>query len=294
MDTAVLPVMMMASVAAGMPITIHPDWEMVGGPIHEDDLAGHIDGFFDAASVGGTITNWAGDDAISVEQFVPWVAKLMGVEHTFEYSNESTYYPRATDNTRRVSLAEQLAPLVRDLDPEEQSRMLYSIALQFHAAGSTVVALETLDGILQRDKKDAIHNAAALRKLQWASSAEVRHATRNGPRASANPMQFAGGAATDGKAQPVNMSDAGNAMEKILRGVAPAAKAKEWVQMNRAAARRDVATSADRMRIYERLRKTLPNGPWRHRATTELWLADPSPDPRKPIPANVRQIGLGR
>lgn len=99
-----LPVGMMTRLREGAPITIHPDWEMVGGPIHEDDLAEHIEGFFDSATVGGTITNWAGDDAISVEQFVPWLAQLMGVEYSFVYSRESTYYPRATDNSKRVLL----------------------------------------------------------------------------------------------------------------------------------------------------------------------------------------------
>ncbi|MET0628866.1 MAG: NAD(P)-dependent oxidoreductase [Acidimicrobiia bacterium] len=99
-----LPVVLMAQLLAGQPITINPDWEMVGGPIHEDDLAGQIDGFFDAATVGGTIVNWAGDDAISVEQMIPWLADLMGVAHEFAYSRESTAYPRATDNTKRVSL----------------------------------------------------------------------------------------------------------------------------------------------------------------------------------------------
>lgn len=99
-----LPVAMMVRLHAGEPIIIHPDWEMVGGPIHEDDLAEHVEGFLDGATVGGTITNWAGDDAISVEQFVPWVAGEMGVDYRFEYSRESTYYPRATDNRRREAL----------------------------------------------------------------------------------------------------------------------------------------------------------------------------------------------
>jgi nucleoside-diphosphate-sugar epimerase len=99
-----LPVGLMTRLAAGQPIAINPDWEMVGGPIHEDDLAAHIEGFFAGATVGGTITNWAGDDAVSVEQIIPWLAKEMGVDYSFVYSRDSTAYPRATDNTKRVSL----------------------------------------------------------------------------------------------------------------------------------------------------------------------------------------------
>lgn len=99
-----LPVRIMANVLAGRAVTINPDWEMVGGPIHEDDLAEHVEGFLAAASVGGTIVNWAGDDAISVEQMVPWLGELFGVEHHFEHSREATAYPRATDNAKRVEL----------------------------------------------------------------------------------------------------------------------------------------------------------------------------------------------
>jgi nucleoside-diphosphate-sugar epimerase len=99
-----LPAILMGMLAEGKPIPIHPEWEMVGGPIHEDDLAAHIDGFFDGATVGGTVTNWAGDDAVSVQQIIPWIAKEMGVDYNFVYSREATAYPRATDNSRRVAL----------------------------------------------------------------------------------------------------------------------------------------------------------------------------------------------
>lgn len=99
-----LPGMMMKMIKEGQPIPRHPDWEFVGSPIHEDDLSEHIEGFFDGASVGGTITNWAGDDAISLEQLVPWLADVMGCEYNFFETREATAYPRATDNTKRESL----------------------------------------------------------------------------------------------------------------------------------------------------------------------------------------------
>ncbi|MDB5447009.1 MAG: NAD-dependent epimerase/dehydratase [Phenylobacterium sp.] len=99
-----LPVSLMTRLAAGEPIAIHPDWEMVGSPIHEDDLAEQIEGLFAGAAVGGTIVNWAGDEAVSVEQIVPWLAREMGCGYSFVYSRRATAYPRATDNTRRVSL----------------------------------------------------------------------------------------------------------------------------------------------------------------------------------------------
>jgi nucleoside-diphosphate-sugar epimerase len=103
------PVSLMARLVAGTPIAINPDWEMVGGPIHEDDLATHIEGFFEEATIAGTITNWAGDDAVSDERIVPWLADQMGVSYSFVETREATAYPRATDNTKRVSLVGECA-----------------------------------------------------------------------------------------------------------------------------------------------------------------------------------------
>jgi len=99
-----LPVRIMTLVNEGKPVPIHPDWEFVGGPIHEDDLSEHIEGFFAGATVGGTITNWAGDDAVSVEQLTPWLAQVMGRDYSFIEQREATAYPRATDNSKRISL----------------------------------------------------------------------------------------------------------------------------------------------------------------------------------------------
>jgi UDP-glucuronate 4-epimerase len=99
-----LPVRLITQVANGEPVNIHPDWEFVGGPIHDTDMAEHIEGFFAGATVGGTITNWAGDDAVAVEQIVPWLAEQIGVSYRFNETREATAYPRATDNSKRVSL----------------------------------------------------------------------------------------------------------------------------------------------------------------------------------------------
>jgi nucleoside-diphosphate-sugar epimerase len=109
-----LPGIIVGQLLAGQPIRIHPDWEMVGGPIHEDDLSNHIEGFLDGATVGGTITNWAGDDAVSVEQIVPWLADQMGIEYAFDPVREAWAYPRATDNTKRVSLVGECTVKWRD------------------------------------------------------------------------------------------------------------------------------------------------------------------------------------
>lgn len=98
-----LPARLIANVHDGLPTNIHPDWENVGSPIHEDDFAGQIEGFFAAATVGGTIMNWAGDEPTSIERIVPWLAQVMGREAKFNVTHEATSYPRATDNARRLA-----------------------------------------------------------------------------------------------------------------------------------------------------------------------------------------------
>ena len=77
---------------------------MVGCPIHEDDMAEHLEPFFKGAAVGGTVTNWGGDDAISVEQYVPWVAAQLGTSYSFTDMTDIIAYPRNLDPAKRISL----------------------------------------------------------------------------------------------------------------------------------------------------------------------------------------------
>lgn len=98
-----LPGNLVASIYEGRPININPDWENVGGPIHEDDFTNQLEGFLEHAQVGGNVVNWAGDEPISIERLVPWIAATMGKEYTFNETREATSYPRATDNTKRIA-----------------------------------------------------------------------------------------------------------------------------------------------------------------------------------------------
>ena len=98
------PVRVITRVAEGQPVPVNPDWEMVGCPIHEDDMAEHLEPFFKGAAVGGTVTNWGGDDAISVEQYVPWVAGQLGTSYSFTDMTDIIAYPRNLDPAKRISL----------------------------------------------------------------------------------------------------------------------------------------------------------------------------------------------
>ena len=99
-----MPVRVITRVAQGEPVPVNQDWEFVGCPIHEDDMAEHLEAFFDGAAVGGTVTNWGGDDAVSVEQVVPWVAGQLGTSYSFTTMDEIIAYPRNLDTARRTSL----------------------------------------------------------------------------------------------------------------------------------------------------------------------------------------------
>ena len=92
-------------VAQGEPVPVNPDWEFVGCPIHEDDMAEHLDGFFDGATVGGTVTNWGGDNAVRSSC---WSRGLRSSSAPLTPSpawKEIIAYPRDLDNARRTSLA---------------------------------------------------------------------------------------------------------------------------------------------------------------------------------------------
>ena len=99
-----MPVRIITRVAQGEPVPVNPDWEFVGCPIHQDDMAEHLEAFFDGATVGGTVTNWGGDDAVSVEQVVPWLAGQLGISYSFTTMDQIIAYPRNLDTAKRTSL----------------------------------------------------------------------------------------------------------------------------------------------------------------------------------------------
>ena len=98
-----LPGMLAEAMLAGHPIGVH-DWPFLGSPIHEDDLAASIGPFLAAATIGGTIVNWAGDDAITNVELANHIGELIGVTPTFVKATEARAYPRVTDNTRRLQI----------------------------------------------------------------------------------------------------------------------------------------------------------------------------------------------
>jgi nucleoside-diphosphate-sugar epimerase len=78
-----LPVFSMQALAAGEPAATR--WDPCPySPIHDDDMLAHVTPLVEAASVPATIVNWAGDEAVSIQEMVAYGAELLGVEPRIE------------------------------------------------------------------------------------------------------------------------------------------------------------------------------------------------------------------
>jgi len=67
------------AVAAGQPVVTRSD-PMPYSPIHDDDIAAQLEPLLDRASVPAFITNWGGDEPVSVQQWSHYFGELLGVE----------------------------------------------------------------------------------------------------------------------------------------------------------------------------------------------------------------------
>ena len=74
-----LPVWHLRAIASGAPVRTRSD-PMPYSVIHDDDIAAQLEPLLRAASVPATIVNWAGDEAVSVQQWSAYFAELLGVE----------------------------------------------------------------------------------------------------------------------------------------------------------------------------------------------------------------------
>jgi nucleoside-diphosphate-sugar epimerase len=80
-----LPQMHLDAIVAGRPVQTRWD-PMPYSPIHDDDVAAHVEPLLDAASVPATIVNWCGDEAVSVQQWTAYFGELLGMEPAIEVS----------------------------------------------------------------------------------------------------------------------------------------------------------------------------------------------------------------
>jgi nucleoside-diphosphate-sugar epimerase len=97
-----VPTQMCGALAAGepWPRMAAPNW---GSPIHEDDLIWQADALLEVAAVPATIVNWAGDEAVSEEQMLDYIAALTGLPVRIR-SGEGSFNFFVSDNSRRHAL----------------------------------------------------------------------------------------------------------------------------------------------------------------------------------------------
>jgi nucleoside-diphosphate-sugar epimerase len=72
-----LPIQHMDAIAAGKPITTK--WNPCPySLIHQDDINGQAAALLDAAAVPATVVNWAGDEAVTVQDWATYMGELAG------------------------------------------------------------------------------------------------------------------------------------------------------------------------------------------------------------------------
>ncbi|KPM56525.1 oxidoreductase [Frankia sp. R43] len=84
-----LPLYHLDMIAAGMPVTVHPDGPSRYQLIHDDDIVAMAPALLAAADVPATLVNWAGDEAVSVEEWCAELAALTGLTPVIEPSPEN-------------------------------------------------------------------------------------------------------------------------------------------------------------------------------------------------------------
>ncbi|MHB8451724.1 MAG: NAD-dependent epimerase/dehydratase family protein [Mycobacteriales bacterium] len=83
------PALHLDLLASGSAIPVHPDAPTVFQPIHGDDIVDMIPRLLDAASVPATVVNWAGEDAVSIEEWCSYLGELTGRVPEFQPTEQA-------------------------------------------------------------------------------------------------------------------------------------------------------------------------------------------------------------
>jgi nucleoside-diphosphate-sugar epimerase len=102
-DNGGWPAFHLEQILAGQPIDVHRDGPSVYCPIHQDDIIALVPRLLAAASVPATIVNWAGNDAVSIEDWCAYLGELVGAAPSFRHSDQALESV-VTDNTRMHAL----------------------------------------------------------------------------------------------------------------------------------------------------------------------------------------------
>jgi UDP-glucuronate 4-epimerase len=83
---------------AGQPIMVHTNKPSLYNPIHEEDIIEKIPRLLEVAGVPATTVNWAGREAVSIEEWCGFMGELAGLEPQFAYTDQ-TLESVTTDNS---------------------------------------------------------------------------------------------------------------------------------------------------------------------------------------------------
>ncbi len=100
-----LPAYQLDWMMAGSVVPLRAPGPTAYSPIHQDDMNAQVEPLLAAASIPATIVNWAGDDAVTVEEWCQYLSELTGRTPIYEYRD----YPHSirgaiSENTRRRAL----------------------------------------------------------------------------------------------------------------------------------------------------------------------------------------------
>lgn len=79
------PLMHLEMMLADGPVHVHSNSPSIYNPIHDDDILRQIPALLDVASVPAVTLNWAGKDAVSIEEWCGYMGELIGKEARFEH-----------------------------------------------------------------------------------------------------------------------------------------------------------------------------------------------------------------
>jgi nucleoside-diphosphate-sugar epimerase len=102
-DNGGWPAFHLEMMIAGQPIAVHPNAPSLYNPIHSDDIVEHVPALLGAATVPATTVNWAGSEAVSIEEWCRYLGELTGLDPQFVTSDEALESV-TTDNTRMHEL----------------------------------------------------------------------------------------------------------------------------------------------------------------------------------------------
>ena len=113
-DRGGLPLWHLQALAEGRPVVARWD-PLPYSPIHYDDINAQVEALLDAATVPATIVNWAGDVAVSVQEWSAYFAELLGVEAELQVDVvPGASVGSVADHTKRTSITGPCAVDWRD------------------------------------------------------------------------------------------------------------------------------------------------------------------------------------